>query len=233
MEIIDFSKSNSIINKYMAEMRDKDYQKNRLLFRNNIMRVGELIAYELSKTFDYEERDIQTPLGVAKVNVPTDKLVLGTIFRAGLPFHLNDSVLPGFEVNRFSSFGASCFLVMRLPPFFPFPIVVFGFRFIIMLLRAGLCLRLALALHIFLKEHVLAVEHGICELRNPVAENHDACLLREEEVELDVPVAEHEVVDVRVGLHVLLGIEHQMFAVLAHVGRLFAVGTLQSGVLSP
>ena len=78
MEIIDFSKSNSIINKYMAEMRDKDYQKNRLLFRNNIMRVGELIAYELSKTFDYEERDIQTPLGVAKVNVPTDKLVLGT-----------------------------------------------------------------------------------------------------------------------------------------------------------
>ena len=87
MKVIDFSKSNSIINKYMAEMRDKDYQKNRLLFRNNIMRVGELIAYELSKTFDYEERDIQTPLGVAKVNVPTDKLVLGTIFRAGLPFH--------------------------------------------------------------------------------------------------------------------------------------------------
>lgn len=44
MKVIDFSKSNSIINKYMAEMRDKDYQHNRLLFRNNIMRVGELIA---------------------------------------------------------------------------------------------------------------------------------------------------------------------------------------------
>lgn len=73
MEIIDFSKQNSIINKYMAEMRDKDYQSNRLLFRNNIMRVGELIAYELSKTLDYETRDVQTPLG--------------TIFRAGLPFH--------------------------------------------------------------------------------------------------------------------------------------------------
>ena len=87
MEIIDFSKQNSIINKYMAEMRDKDYQSNRLLFRNNIMRVGELIAYELSKTLDYETRDVQTPLGTAKVNVPTDKLVLGTIFRAGLPFH--------------------------------------------------------------------------------------------------------------------------------------------------
>ena len=87
MEIIDFSKRNSIINKYMAEMRDKNYQNNRLLFRNNIMRVGELIAYELSKTLDYEERDVQTPLGTAKVNVPTDKVVLGTIFRAGLPFH--------------------------------------------------------------------------------------------------------------------------------------------------
>ena len=87
MKIIDFSKQNSIINKYMAEMRDKDYQSNRLLFRNNIMRVGELIAYELSKTLDYETRDVQTPLGTARVNVPTDKLVLGTIFRAGLPFH--------------------------------------------------------------------------------------------------------------------------------------------------
>ena len=63
MEIIDFSKQNSIINKYMAEMRDKDYQSNRLLFRNNIMRVGELIAYELSKTLNYETRDVQTPLG--------------------------------------------------------------------------------------------------------------------------------------------------------------------------
>ena len=88
MKIIDFSKSNSIINKYMAEMRDKDYQKNRLLFRNNIMRVGELIAYELSKTFDYEERDIQTPLGVAKVNVPTDYLPGRSAFPPGLPQHL-------------------------------------------------------------------------------------------------------------------------------------------------
>ena len=51
MKIINFAEQNSIINKYMAEMRDKDYQTNRLLFRNNIMRVGELIAYELSKTF--------------------------------------------------------------------------------------------------------------------------------------------------------------------------------------
>lgn len=87
MEIINFSDTNSIMNQYLAELRDKDYQQNRLLFRNNIMRIGEMEAYEISKRLDYERCDVQTPLGVAQVNVPTDKLVLATIFRAGLPFH--------------------------------------------------------------------------------------------------------------------------------------------------
>lgn len=87
MEIIDLSKQNSIINQYMAEIRDKEYQKNRLLFRNNIMRIGEYEAFEISKTLCYETKDIATPLGIAKVNVPTDRIVLATIFRAGLPFH--------------------------------------------------------------------------------------------------------------------------------------------------
>ena len=87
MEIINFSNTNSIINQYMAEMRDKEYQKNRLLFRNNIMRIGEFAAFEISKTFHYESQDIITPLGSALVNVPKDEIVLATIFRAGLPFH--------------------------------------------------------------------------------------------------------------------------------------------------
>ncbi len=87
MKIINLGEQNTIINQYMAEIRDKDYQQNRLLFRNNITRIGELEAYELSKTLDYTERDVQTPLGVCKINVPTDKIVLATIFRAGLPFH--------------------------------------------------------------------------------------------------------------------------------------------------
>lgn len=87
MKIIDFSKENSIISQYLAEMRDVDYQKNRLLFRNNIQRIGELEAYEISKTLHYETKEITTPLGIAKVNVPVDKMVLATIFRAGLPFH--------------------------------------------------------------------------------------------------------------------------------------------------
>ena len=87
MQIIDLSKINSIINQFLAEMRDVDYQQNRLLFRNNIMRVGEMMAYEISKTLDYVPRNVQTPLGVSTVNVPADKVILATIFRAGLPFH--------------------------------------------------------------------------------------------------------------------------------------------------
>lgn len=87
MEIIDLSKGNSIINQYLAEIRDVDYQQNRLLFRNNIMRVGEMMAYEISKTLDYEIKDVTTPLGVSRVSVPADKIILATIFRAGLPFH--------------------------------------------------------------------------------------------------------------------------------------------------
>ena len=87
MKIINFSEQNSIINQYMAEIRDAEYQKNRLLFRNNIMRIGEFEAFELSKTLAYEPKEVTTPLGGSTVNVPTDKIVLATIFRAGLPFH--------------------------------------------------------------------------------------------------------------------------------------------------
>ena len=87
MKIINLSDSNSIIGQYMAEMRDKEYQKNRLLFRNNIRRVGEFEAFEISKTLAYVPTAVETPLGVATVQVPTDEMVLATIVRAGLPFH--------------------------------------------------------------------------------------------------------------------------------------------------
>lgn len=87
MKIVNLSEQNSIINQYMAEMRDVDYQKNRFLFRNNIQRIGEFEAFEISKTLDYEPTKVITPLGEATVNLPTDKVVLATIFRAGLPFH--------------------------------------------------------------------------------------------------------------------------------------------------
>lgn len=87
MKIVNLSEQKSIINQYMAEMRDVDYQKNRFLFRNNIQRIGEFEAFEISKTLDYAPTKVTTPLGEATVNLPTDKVVLATIFRAGLPFH--------------------------------------------------------------------------------------------------------------------------------------------------
>ena len=85
--MIELDSLRLIINQYLAETRDVDYQKNRLLFRNNIQRIGELEAYEISKQLDYETKDVTTPLGISQVNVPADKIVLATIFRAGLPFH--------------------------------------------------------------------------------------------------------------------------------------------------
>ena len=87
MQVINFSETNSILNQYLAEIRDVNYQQNRLLFRNNITRVGEMMAYEISKTLEYETKDVTTPLGVSRVSVPADKIILATIFRAGLPFH--------------------------------------------------------------------------------------------------------------------------------------------------
>lgn len=87
MKVINLSESNSIVGQYMAEIRDVEYQKNRLLFRNNITRIGECEAYELSKVLRYTEKEVATPLGISKVNVPADEIVLATIFRAGLPFH--------------------------------------------------------------------------------------------------------------------------------------------------
>ena len=79
MEVIDFSKSNSIINLYMSELRDKNYQKNRLLFRHNIKRVGEMMAYELSKTLEFKPKTITTPLGTIDIPLPKEDLVVATV----------------------------------------------------------------------------------------------------------------------------------------------------------
>lgn len=87
MKVVDFSKTNSVVNKFIAEMRDVNIQNDRIRFRRNIERVGEAIAYELSHELNYEEQDITTPLGIAEVNLPSDQIVAGTILRAGLPLH--------------------------------------------------------------------------------------------------------------------------------------------------
>ena len=87
MKIINFAESNSILNQYVAELRDVTVQNDRMRFRRNIERIGELMAYEMSKTMEYSIKDIQTPLGVAQASTPDDKLVIATVFRAGLPLH--------------------------------------------------------------------------------------------------------------------------------------------------
>ncbi len=88
MEIINFSEQNTVINQYMAELRDKSYQKGRLTFRHNIERIGEMMAYELSKTLEYAPKTVTTPLGSLDISLPRQKdLVIATVLRAGLPFH--------------------------------------------------------------------------------------------------------------------------------------------------
>ena len=87
IEVVDFSKNNSVLNQYMAELRDKNYQKNRLLFRHNIKRIGEMMAYELSKTLEYKTKTITTPLGTIDIPLPKEDMVVATVLRAGLPFH--------------------------------------------------------------------------------------------------------------------------------------------------
>lgn len=79
--------SNSVLNHFIAELRDVNIQTDFMRFRKNLERIGEVLAYELSKELHYETQQVQTPLGIADVNLCNDKLVLATILRAGLPFH--------------------------------------------------------------------------------------------------------------------------------------------------
>ncbi|TNE50911.1 MAG: uracil phosphoribosyltransferase [Bacteroidetes bacterium] len=85
--LTNLAEQNSIANRFLAELRHAQQQKDRLRFRRNLERIGEVLAYELSKTLDYKTIDVETPLGVAAMQVPADQIVLGTILRAGLPLH--------------------------------------------------------------------------------------------------------------------------------------------------
>lgn len=87
MKVIHFSEQNSILNQYVAELRDVHIQTDRMRFRRNIERIGELMAYEMSKELTYSVKPVQTPLGLAEASTPDDDLVIATVFRAGLPLH--------------------------------------------------------------------------------------------------------------------------------------------------
>lgn len=87
MKVINLAETNSILNQYVAEMRDVNVQGDRMRFRRNIERIGELMAYEISKDLDYSKKKMQTPLGIAEASTPDDNVVIATVFRAGLPLH--------------------------------------------------------------------------------------------------------------------------------------------------
>ena len=87
MKIVNLCETDSLVGQYMRELRDKDIQGDRLRFRTNVRRLGQIIAYELSKCLAYDTLEAATPLGVASTRVPCEPLVLATILRAGLPFH--------------------------------------------------------------------------------------------------------------------------------------------------
>lgn len=87
MEIINFADTPSLVSRYMLELRDVNIQKDPMRFRLNLDRIGEIMAYEISKRLNYNDVEIETPLGISKCQDIADKIVLATILRAGLPLH--------------------------------------------------------------------------------------------------------------------------------------------------
>jgi uracil phosphoribosyltransferase len=87
LDMFILSQQPSIANQFLAELRNKQIQKDRMRFRKNLERLGEILAYEVSKTLTYKEQEVQTPLEKAKIQLPSDQVVLVAVLRAALPFY--------------------------------------------------------------------------------------------------------------------------------------------------
>lgn len=87
MEVINFDERPSLMSQFVRELRDINIQGDMLRFRRNLERIGEIMAYEISKTLSYDKVDISTPLENMQCDKISDQVVLATIFRAGVPFH--------------------------------------------------------------------------------------------------------------------------------------------------
>lgn len=85
--VINLSENYSLLNDWIAEMRDVNIQGDRMRFRRNLERIGEVAALEISKRLPFVQQDVQTPLGISKTTVLAQQPVLATILRAGLPLH--------------------------------------------------------------------------------------------------------------------------------------------------
>ena len=87
IRINNLEKTDSVFNQYMAELRDAVIQQDRMRFRRNLERIGEVMAYEISKSFEYDDEEVTTPLGIKQIRTMHEQPVIATILRAGLPFH--------------------------------------------------------------------------------------------------------------------------------------------------
>lgn len=87
IEIINLEEKPSLLSRFVRELRDTAIQTDPLRFRRNLERIGEVMAYEISKRLEYHVEEVKTPLGIAKAQQQDDQVVLATILRAGLPFH--------------------------------------------------------------------------------------------------------------------------------------------------
>ena len=85
--VMELAKQRNVVGHFLAELRDVQVQKDPMRFRRNLERVGEVLAVEMSRTLEYEEREVTTPLGVAQAFLLKEQPVLATILRAGLPMH--------------------------------------------------------------------------------------------------------------------------------------------------
>lgn len=103
MKVINIGKQDTILKHFLSEIRDIQKQKDSLRFRRNIERIGEVLSYELSKELNYTAKDITTPLGVKNINLISDKIVLCSVLRAGLPLHQGILNFFDFVENAFIS----------------------------------------------------------------------------------------------------------------------------------
>ena len=87
MTVHNLGLENSIFNYFIAELRNIEVQNDPMRFRKNLERIGEIMAYEVSKTLEYDQQEIKTPLGSLSMSLPKERPVLATILRAGLPLH--------------------------------------------------------------------------------------------------------------------------------------------------
>lgn len=86
-QVVNLSRENSLLNHFVAELRDVEIQQDRMRFRHNVQRLGEILAYEISKDLKYEAAEVETPLGISQTALLEQQPVIATILRAGLPMH--------------------------------------------------------------------------------------------------------------------------------------------------